>query len=166
MRNRADNLTASFLTPTEADPESEHSVLLIVAARMQGESLRYQLESEGFEVDLARSVSAALDRLASAAYDAAVLDWQTLEVEYPGHSRAEGWFRLARELRGTGGPGKGPSTVRPVGLVALLESVQSVPPEIEQAGAIVISRGAASEPHAVAAAVERSIEVQAALAPA
>ena len=166
MRNRADNLTASFLTPTEADPESEHSVLLIVAARMQGESLRYQLESEGFEVDLARSVSAALDRLASAAYDAAVLDWQTLEVEYPGHSRAEVWFRLARELRGTGGPGKGPSTVRPVGLVALLESVQSVPPEIEQAGAIVISRGAASEPHAVAAAVERSIEVQAALAPA
>src|SRR6266567_7201033 len=120
MRNRTDNLSASFpLASAEQDPESEHSVLLIVAARMQGESLRYQLESEGFEVDLARSVSAALDRLASAAYDAAVLDWQTLEVEYPGRSRTEVWLRLARELRGTGGPGKGPSTVRPVGLVAL-----------------------------------------------
>src|SRR5439155_12027844 len=85
---------------------------------------------------------------------------------YPGPSRAETWCRLARELRGATVSGQGPLAVRPVGLVPLLQSVQSVPPEIEQAGAIVISRGAASEPHAMAAAVERSIEAQAALAPA
>ena len=158
MRNRADDLSATFLAPPGPDPESEHSVLLIVAARMQGESLRYQLVSQGFEVDLSRSVSAALDRLAGAAYDAVVLDWQTLEVEYPGPARAGTWFRLARELR------RPPP--RPVGMVALLESMQSAPLEIEQAGAIALSRAAASEPDALAAAVARSIEAQAALTPA
>src|SRR5438034_1361745 len=40
------------------------------------------------------------------------------------------------------------------------------PSEVEQAGAIRISRGAASEPHALAAAVERAMERQAAVPPA
>ena len=77
MRNRTDELSTSFLgpaeVPTEQNPDSEHSVLLIVAARMQGESLRYQLVSQGFEVDLSRSVSAALNRLAVASYSSSAL---------------------------------------------------------------------------------------------
>src|SRR5690242_6190155 len=117
MRNRTDDLSASFLAPADPEPESEHSVLLIVAARMQGERLRYQLVSQGFEVDLSRSVSAGLNRLAASAYDAVVLDWQTLQVEYPGASCLETWFRLAREV---------------TGLVALIESMQMAPAEIEQ----------------------------------
>src|SRR6266700_6038252 len=124
MRNRTDELSTSFLGPAEArveqNPESEHSVLLIVAARMQGESLRYQLVSQGFEVDLLRSVSAALDRLAGASYDAVVVDWQTLEVEYPGASRMETWLRLAGEVCGSAAP-------VPAGLVALIESMHTAP---------------------------------------
>src|SRR5258708_36688890 len=109
MRNRTDELSGSFLgaveSPSEQSPDSEHSVLLIVAARMQGESLRYQLVSEGFEVDLSRSVSAALDRLAGAPYDAVVLDWQTVEAEYPGPSRTAIWFRRAPEPHPSPGAG-------------------------------------------------------------
>src|SRR5215831_16115251 len=108
MRNRADDLSVGLLLPAEAGPQFEHSVLLIVAGRMLGESLRYQLVSSGFEVDLARSVTFALERLPGGRYDAIVMDWQTLEVEYPGPSRAEMWFRLAREVR---------SRTKPAGLV-------------------------------------------------
>src|SRR6476620_7459468 len=57
MRHRGDNLSQSFLTPSDPDPAIESSVLLIVAGRMQGENFRYQLVTRGFEVDLARSVS-------------------------------------------------------------------------------------------------------------
>jgi transcriptional regulator with GAF, ATPase, and Fis domain len=114
------------------------------------------LVSRGFEVDLARSVSAALERLRTASYDALVLDWQTLEVEFPGPGCADVWFRLVRDIR----TGAGVEPARLVGLVALLDSEQSAPKEIEQAGAIRISRGAASEPHTLAAAVERAIERQ------
>ena len=161
MRHRGDDLSESFLAPSEPDPALESSVLLIVAGRMQGESFRYQLVSRGFEVDLARSVSAALERL-RAPYDALVLDWQTLEVEYPGAACADTWRRLVGDIRT--GVGMGPA--RCVGLVALLDSEQLAPKEIEQARAIRISRGAASEPHALAAAVERAIERQAAAPPA
>src|SRR5437879_13546553 len=96
MRNRAGDLSDSFLLTTEPDPESEHSVLLIVAGRMQGESLRYQLASCGFAVDLARSVTFALERLPGATYDAVILGGQTLEVESSGPSRAETWCRRMR----------------------------------------------------------------------
>jgi len=154
MRHQWDDLSGSFLAPSEPDPALDCSVLLIVAGRMQGESFRYHLVSRGFEVDLARSVSAARARLNGVSYDALVLDWQTLEVEFPGPSGAETWFRLIKEVGAA------------VGLVALLDSDQSAPAEIEQAGAIRISRGAASEPHALAAAVERAIERQAAAPPA
>jgi len=154
MRHQWDDLSGSFLAPSEPDPALDCSVLLIVAGRMQGESLRYHLVSRGFEVDLARSVSAARARLNGVSYDALVLDWQTLEVEFPGPSGVETWVRLIKEV-GTA-----------VGLVALLEADQFAPAEIEQAGAIRISRGAASEPHALAAAVERAIERQAAAPPA
>jgi transcriptional regulator with GAF, ATPase, and Fis domain len=151
MRNRGNDLSESFLGPAEPDPESEHSVLLIVAGRMQGESLRYQLVSCGFEVDLARSVSSVLERLNGKSYDAVVLDWQTLEVEYPSSNRVEVWLRLVRDCR---------AQAKAVGLVALLDSEQSAPLEIEQAGAVRISRGAAGEPHSLAAAVERAMERQ------
>jgi DNA-binding NtrC family response regulator len=128
---------------------TDYSVLLIVAGRMQGESLRYKLVSRGFEVDVARSVSIGLDRVRNAAYDGLVLDWQTLEVEYPGSARSKAWFELARQLRAAG---------KPAGVVALSDS-EPPPPEIEQAGAIRISRGAAAEPHALAAAMERALEL-------
>src|SRR2546421_163397 len=59
MRHQWDDLSGSFLAPSEPDPALDCSVLLIVAGRMQGESFRYHLVSRGFEVDLARSVSAA-----------------------------------------------------------------------------------------------------------
>src|SRR5262245_53916383 len=134
MRNRADHLSDSFLLPPEPEPKSEYSILLIVAGRMQGESLRYQLVSRGFDVDLARSLTFAMERLSSAAYDAIILDWQTLEVEYRGPNRAETWFKLAREAR---------SVAKPVGLVALFDSEELAPAEIEQVGAVRISRGAA-----------------------
>src|SRR5262245_7987453 len=154
MRHQWDDLSGSFLAPSEPDPALDCSVLLIVAGRMQGESFRYHLVSRGFEVDLARSVSAARSRLNGVSYDALVLDWQTLEVEFPGPTGAETWFRLIKEV-GAG-----------AGLVALLDSDQSAPEEIEQAGAIRISRVAASEPHVLAAAVERAIERQATVPPA
>src|SRR6476661_1420185 len=112
MRHRGDDLSESFLAPSEPDPALEYSVLLIVAGRMQGESFRYQLVSRGFEVDLARSASTALERLNGAAYDALVLDWQTLEVEYPGSSGMDTWLRLVRQMR---------ADARLVGLVALLD---------------------------------------------
>src|SRR5439155_3117174 len=41
------------------------------------------------------------------------------------------------------------------------ESEHSAPAEIEQVGAVRISRGAAAEPHGLAAAVERAVERQA-----
>jgi len=116
---------------------------------MQGESFRYQLASRGFQVDLARSVSAGLERLGGGSYDALVLDWQTLEVEYPGPSGTDIWMRLVRDTR---------AAAKSMGLVALLDSGQSAQTDIEQAGAIRISRGTASEPHALAAAVERAME--------
>src|SRR5882672_9563821 len=121
MRHQWDDLSGSFLAPSEPDPALDCSVLLIVAGRMQGESFRYHLVSRGFEVDLARSVSAALARLNGVAYDAMVLDWQTLEVEYPGASGPETWFRLIREVRAT----VGGEPARSVGLVALLDSDHS-----------------------------------------
>src|SRR5262249_27210148 len=154
MRHQWDDLSGSFLAPSEPDPALDCSVLLIIAGRMQGESFRYHLVSRGFEVDLARSVSAARSRLNGVSYDALVLDWQTLEVEFPGPTGAETWFRLIKEV-GAG-----------AGLVALLDSDQSAPEEIEQAGAIRISRVAASEPHVLAAAVQRAIERQATVPPA
>ena len=157
MRHRGDDLSESFLAPSVPDPPLEYSVLLIVAGRMQGESFRYQLVSRGFEVDLVRSGSAALDRVRGASYDALVLDWQTLEVEYPGSGCLDIWFRLVRDIRAAAGV----EPARSVGLVTLHDSEQSAPKEIDQAGAIRISRGAAFEPHALAAAVERAIERQA-----
>src|SRR6266849_6494930 len=101
MRHQWDDLSGSFLAPSEPDAALDCSVLLIVAGRMQGESFRYHLVSRGFEVDLARSVSVALGRLNGVAYDALVLDWQTLQVEYPGATGSETWFRLVKELRAT-----------------------------------------------------------------
>src|SRR5579862_3979868 len=101
--------------PDEADPDSKYSVLLVIAGRTQGESLRYQLVFQGFDVDLARSVSIGLQRAAAVPYDAVVVDWQTLEVEYARPSRSEAWMRLVRESRASG---------RPVGVVALLTSEQ------------------------------------------
>ena len=52
MRPRVDDLSESFLAPEDPGGKWEHSVLLIIAGRMQGESLRYQLVSRGFDVDL------------------------------------------------------------------------------------------------------------------
>ena len=153
MRNRVDDSTESFLAPEDPGAEWEHSVLLIIAGRMQAESLRYQLLSCGFEVDLARSVSAGLDLVAGGSYDGVVLDWQTLEVEYMGAARNEAWLRLVGGARDAG---------KPVGLVALLDSEQSPPVEVEQAGAVGISRGSAAEPRALAEAVARAVERQAA----
>jgi DNA-binding NtrC family response regulator len=155
MRNRLDELSETFLAPEDPGAKWEHSVLLIIAGRMQGESLRYQLVSRGFDVDLVRSVSAGLDRVASGAYEGIVLDWRTLEVEYPGSLRFEIWTRLARQAR----------AVRPVGLVALVDSEPAAPAEIEQAGALAISRGAAAEPQALAEVVARAIGQQAAEPP-
>ncbi len=144
-----DNGSDSVLdTPDEAGPDSKYSVLLVIAGRTQGESLRYQLVFQGFDVDLARSVSIGIQRSAAVPYDAVVVDWQTLEVEYARPSRGEAWMRLVRESRASG---------RPVGVVALLTSEQA-PPEIEEAGAIAIPRGAASEPQSLAEAIERAVE--------
>jgi transcriptional regulator with GAF, ATPase, and Fis domain len=148
MRSRADDLSEGFLTPDDTGTEAHHSVLLIVAGRMQGENLRYQLVSQGFEADLTRSVSQALDRRSGTAYDAVVLDWQTLEVEYTGSGRAQAWARLVRESR---------ASRKPVGIVVLVDSEQNAPPEIAQAGAIGVALGAAGG-QGLAEAVERALE--------
>src|SRR5437667_12584966 len=96
MRHRRDGLSESFLASPEPDPAPEYSVLLIVAGRMQAESFRYQLASRGFQVDLAGSVSAGLERVGGGTYDALVLDWQALEVAYPGPSGTDIWRLLVR----------------------------------------------------------------------
>src|SRR5215831_18046516 len=94
MRNRGDELSESFLAPDDPGPEPKHSILLIVAGRMHGEGLRYQLVCRGFEVELARSVSAGVGRMVGSGCEAVVLDWQTLAVEYAAADRAEAWARL------------------------------------------------------------------------
>jgi transcriptional regulator with GAF, ATPase, and Fis domain len=156
MRNRVDESSESFLAPDDPGPDKNHSILLIIAGRMQGESLRYQLVCRGFEVTLARSVSVGLDRAAKEPYDAVILDWQTLEVEYLGAGRTEAWLRLVRESRATG---------KQVGMLALVDSEQSAPAEIEEAGAIAIPRGATAEPQRLAEAVERAIDRRSADSP-
>ena len=142
MRNRLDQLSESFLAPDDPGLKGEHTVLLIVAGRMQAESLRYQLVSRGFDVDLARSVTAGLNRMAARAYDVVALDWQTLEVEYLGADRMQVWARLAREAKR---------------IVALVDSEESATGEIAQAGALCLARTAAAEADALAAAVARAI---------
>ena len=151
MRIRMDDTSESFLGPEDPDPEAKYAVLLIIAGRMQGESLRYQLVCGGFEVDLARSVSAGLERVSKTCYDAVILDWQTLEVEYVAGSRTDAWQRLVGEARTAG---------KPVGVVALIANGNSaVEVEIEQAEAVGIPRGSASDPQALAEAVERAIRL-------
>jgi transcriptional regulator with GAF, ATPase, and Fis domain len=149
MRNRIDDLSESFLGPDDPGPETKHTVLLVIAGRMQGESLRYQLVCRGFEVDLARSVSLALERAGKTSYDAVVLDWQTLEVEYLAPNRSEAWWRLVRAVRASG---------KAVGAVALMATENFAADDIEQASAIAVQRGAVADPQVLAAAVERAIE--------
>jgi len=152
MRYPRKNASESLLAPDDGlydpGPEAKYSILLVIAGRTQGESLRYQLVYQGFDVDLARSVSIGLQRTTGSPYDAVVVDWQTLEVEYPRPSRVEAWMRLVRESRAGG---------KPVGVVALL-ATEPAPPEVEEAGAIAIARGAASNPQSLAEAIERAIE--------
>ena len=62
MRHRADDLSETFLAPTEPDPDTDRSVLLIVAGRMQGDSLSFQLSARGFEVELADYLAEQLGR--------------------------------------------------------------------------------------------------------
>src|SRR3984893_1265099 len=149
MRTRIDESSESFLGPEDPGPETKHSVLLIIAGRMQGESLRYQLVCRGFEVDLARSVSIALERARKASYDAVVLDWQTLEVEYLAASRTQAWLQLVGAVRATG---------KRVGAVALTAAENFAAGEIEQAEAVGVLRGSIADPQVLAAAVERAIE--------
>src|SRR5579872_2002272 len=139
MRYRRNNASESFFAPEGAPegaledpgPEAKYSVLLVIAGRTQGESLRYQMVYQGFDVDLARSVSIGIQRAAGGPYDAVVVDWQTLEVEYPRPGRSEAWMRLVRESRAGG---------KPVGLVVLL-AAEPASPEVEETGAISIPRG-------------------------
>src|SRR3984893_5804858 len=137
MRTRLDESSESFLGPEDPGPETKHSVLLIVAGRMQGESLRYQLVCRGFEVSLARSVSIALERVGRTSYDAVILDWQTLEVEYLAASRSEAWLRLVGAAR---------TSPKPVGAVALVATENFADDEIEQANAIAVLRGSIADP--------------------
>jgi transcriptional regulator with GAF, ATPase, and Fis domain len=149
MRNRQDELSESFLAAEDPGGTWEHSVLLIIAGRMQGETLRYQLVSLGFDVDVARAVSMGMLRVSGGSYDALILDWQTLEVEYIGAARNEAWERLVAQAKRAG-----------VGIVTLLDSEQSIPLDIEQPGVVTITRAAAAEPLALAEAVARSSERQ------
>jgi transcriptional regulator with GAF, ATPase, and Fis domain len=149
MRTRNDDSSESFLDPDEPGLETKHSVLLVIAGRMQGESLRYQLVCQGFDVDLARSVSLALERAGKASYDAVVLDWQTLEVEYLAASRTEAWLQLMGAARAGG---------TPVGAVALMATENFAAGEIEQADAIAVPRSSIADPQVLASAIERAIE--------
>ena len=149
MRTPIDDSSERFLGPDDPGPESKHSVLLVIASRMQGESLRNQLVCRSFEVDLARSVSLALERATKTSYDAVIVDWQTLEVEYLAAGRTEAWLRLVRAARATTG--------RPVGAVALVATEDFAASDIEQAGALAVLRDAVADPQVLAAAVERAI---------
>jgi transcriptional regulator with GAF, ATPase, and Fis domain len=144
-----DDSSESFLAPEDPGLDAKHSVLLILAGRMQGESLRYHLVCRGFDVDLVRSVSAGIERALKACYDAVIVDWQTLEVEYLVPSRTEAWLRLARGARAAG---------RSVGLVALTMNGQSAAPEIELADAIPVPRAPGTDPQVLAEAIELAIE--------
>ena len=123
--------------------------MLVIAGRIQGESLRYQLVCKGFEVDLARSVSLALERVGRASYDAVVLDWQTLEVEYLPASRTEAWLRLVRSARTNG---------KQVGAVALIATENFAADEIELADGVGVLRGSIADPQVLATAIEHAIE--------
>jgi hypothetical protein len=149
MRTRIDDSSESFLGPDDPGPDTKHTVLLVIAGRMQGESLRYQLVCRGFEVDLARSVSLGLERAGRTSYDAVVLDWQTLEVEYLAASRTEAWLQLVSAARASG---------KAVGAVALIAADNFAVEDIERADAIAVLRGAVADPEVLAAAVERAIE--------
>src|SRR5260370_24594242 len=149
MRTRIDDSSESLLGPEEPGAETKHLVLLVIAGRIQGESLRYQLVCRGFEVDLARSVSIALERSQKAAYDAVVLDWQTLEVEYLAASRTQAWLQLVGAVRASG---------RRVGAVALTATENFAADEIEQADAIGIPRASIADPQMLATARDRAIE--------
>jgi DNA-binding NtrC family response regulator len=136
MRNREEDLS-----------HREHSVLLIIAGRIEGESLRHHLVSSGFDVDQSRSVAAGLDRMSSHWYDAVVLDWQILQPERVGAGGSETWARLVSH-----------AASRTLGIVALVESGTDAPAEIGHAGAVAITRKAAEEPQALKEAVARIIE--------
>ena len=150
MRTPIDDSSERFLRPDDPGPESKYSVLLVIASRMQGESLRNQLVCRGFEVDLARSVSLALERATKTSYDAVIVDWQTLEVEITWRASRTGSLVAI-------GPARRATTGKAGYAVALVATEDFAASDIEQADALAVLRSAVADPQVLAAAVERAI---------
>src|SRR5689334_331579 len=83
MPARTDDRSDGYFAPPQvATGELRRAVLVVAAGRMQADSLRHQLTSHGATVHVSRSVTEAFDRLPAEGYDAVVVDWETLEVEF------------------------------------------------------------------------------------
>lgn len=117
MRKHMDEQTETLLGPLSAGqdtfPAMERSVLLVVAGRSQADQLRWHLAERGASVEIARSVSGAIERLENYAFDAVMVDWKTITVEHLGGDWREGWFRLVDVARAR--------HAHPVGLVMLAD---------------------------------------------
>ena len=152
MRKRVDDLSQqSFLQSSGgARSLSNRSVLLVAAGRLQADHCRSILMEAGSAVDLSRSVSGAMERLAGRTYDAMVLDWKTLHVEsLPGDWR-QTWLRLSRASRARHS--------RPVGLVTLFAAGTAAPPEVDSAGALAITQSGSIDSGTLTSAIALAIE--------
>ncbi|MGH9720363.1 MAG: sigma-54 interaction domain-containing protein [Bryobacteraceae bacterium] len=109
-------------------------VLLVMAGRSHADHYKSRLAGHGFHVDLCRSVPALGQRTEPKDFDAIILDWKTLQVEYLGADWHEGWRLIANTAAcGVAGVRLAPA------LIVLADNDAAVPPEIRQDGAVIIS---------------------------
>lgn len=72
---------------------------MIAAGRTFADEQRSRLINSGFSVEIARSMASALERLTALAYDALVVQWRTVEVEFLGRDWRDAWNRCLRLAR-------------------------------------------------------------------
>jgi DNA-binding NtrC family response regulator len=75
------------------------AILLVAAGKLFAEEHRRTLLGHGLYVEVARSVADAMERLTAKRYEALVLQWRTLEVEFLGREWREGWQRCVHLAR-------------------------------------------------------------------
>jgi DNA-binding NtrC family response regulator len=85
--------------PSDHQSGSRPAVLLVAAGKLFAEEHRHNLLGNGMSVEIARSVADGMERLTAKTYDALVLQWRTLEVEFLGREWREGWQRCVHLAR-------------------------------------------------------------------
>lgn len=98
---RGDQTTPTLFDTKLSDRPSGNrpAILLVAAGKLFAEEQRRTLLGHGMSVEIARSVADAMERLTAKAYDALVLQWRTLEVEFLGREWREGWQRCVHLAR-------------------------------------------------------------------